>query len=149
MQTELTATAKQLLSTALERKGLKATRQRAHIFAVVKACRTHPTASQVYRRAKQEMPHLSLATVYNSLETLANCGLVRSVQLDRGPTHYCPNLSKHAHFHCKRTGQLYDIKLPEALLGELKALLPNDFQIDSLDIAFHGNSPSESAVNST
>jgi Fur family peroxide stress response transcriptional regulator len=58
------------------------------------------------------LPTISLATVYNCLEALVQCNLIRQVNFDRGPTRYCPNLHPHAHFHDEVTGSTYDIDLP-------------------------------------
>jgi Fur family peroxide stress response transcriptional regulator len=84
------------------------------------------------------MPSISLATVYNCLETLVSCGLVRSVNFERGPTRYCPNLHPHAHFHDVETGSTHDIDLPENLLAKVKAILPPGYDADSVEIVFRG-----------
>ena len=49
---------------------------------------------QVFNRVQQKMPTISLATVYNCLETLTQCGLVQQVNLDRGPSRFCPNTER-------------------------------------------------------
>jgi Fe2+ or Zn2+ uptake regulation protein len=74
--------------------------------------RDHPTADEVFARVKAEMPTISLATVYNCLETLVQCRVVRAVNFERGPTRYCPNQKPHAHFHDEQTGSTHDIDLP-------------------------------------
>lgn len=134
----LTPQLKDRLDQALEASGLRSTRQREQIFGVLMARRDHPTADEIYARAKTDMPTISLATVYNCLETLVECGLVRQVNFDREPTRFCPNLSEHAHFHCKATGQVYDIHLPPELLMQLKGILPDGFQAETLEINFRG-----------
>ena len=92
---------------------LRLTRQRRVVYEVVVAQRDHPTSQDVYNRAKEVMPGISLATVYNCLEALTQVGLVRQVNLDRAPTRYCPNLEDHAHFHCDACGAVRDVALPE------------------------------------
>jgi Fur family peroxide stress response transcriptional regulator len=104
--------------------------------------RDHPTADEVYVRAKSDRSNISLATVYNCLETLVNCGLVRAVNYEREPTRYCPNLAQHAHFQDKKTGRVYDIDLPKDVMDELKEVLPRGYEADSIEIYFHGQSPS-------
>ncbi len=134
----LTDEAKALLDEAIARAGLRSTRQREHVFAVLLAKKDHPNADEVYMRAKQGMPSISLATVYNSLEALVACGLVRQVQRERGSNCYCPNLAEHAHFHCHKSGRVYDIALPLALHDELKNVLPIGYSVDSIEISFKG-----------
>ena len=54
---------KELLNNALELSGQRATKQREHIYALLLQKRNHPTAEEVYVRAKEDMPTISLATV--------------------------------------------------------------------------------------
>ncbi|KAF0093118.1 MAG: Fur family transcriptional regulator peroxide stress response regulator [Puniceicoccaceae bacterium 5H] len=131
--------AKEALDEALARQGLRSTRQREHVFSVLLHRRDHPTADEVYARAKEEMPSISLATVYNCLETLVTCGLVRAVNYEREPTRYCPNLHEHAHFQDKGSGRVYDIDLPPDVMAHLKRILPNGFEADNVEIYFHGS----------
>lgn len=100
--------------------------------------RDHPTADEVYARARARMPSISLATVYNCLETLVGCGLVRAVNIEREPTRFCPNLSEHAHFVDRRTGTVYDIDLPPHTLRVLRELLPDGFEAEEVEISFRG-----------
>jgi Fur family peroxide stress response transcriptional regulator len=132
------APAKEALERALSRQGLRSTRQREHVFGILLLKRDHPTADEVYARCKESMPSISLATVYNCLETLVNCGLVRAVNYEREPTRFCPNLSEHAHFQDKSTGRVYDIDLPHDLMEQLKGVLPSDYEADSIELYFHG-----------
>ena len=104
------------LSQKLADSGLRNTPQREVVYSVLVGKRDHPTADEVFARVKSEMPTISLATVYNCLEALVQCNLVRQVNFERGPTRYCPNLHPHAHFHDEATGSTYDIDLPPALL---------------------------------
>ena len=50
-----------------------------------------------------------MATVYNCLDALVQCGLVRHVNLDRSATRYCPNMKEHCHFYCDECGGIYDV----------------------------------------
>lgn len=135
----LSEKAKQRLHKALEANGLRSTRQREHVLAVLLDKRDHPTAEEVYERAKGSMAGISLATVYNCLETLTGCGLVRVVNFERGSNRYCPNLAQHAHFHCKDTGRVYDVDLPVGLLEQVKQVLPEEFVADNVEVAFQGH----------
>jgi len=54
----------------------------------------HPTAEEVFIRAKREMPDISMATVYNCLDALVECGLARQVTLERAPRGSGPNMPR-------------------------------------------------------
>jgi Fur family transcriptional regulator, peroxide stress response regulator len=129
---------KELLDNALEISGQRATKQREHIFALLLEKRDHPTADEVYARARADMPTISLATVYNCLETLVETKLIRQVNFEREPTRYCPNLTQHAHFYCRESGEIVDIELSDQLVDELMKVLPKGFSAQHIDIAYDG-----------
>ena len=126
------------LDQALEHSGLRPTKQRNHVFSVILEKRDHPTADEIHARARTGMPTISLATVYNCLETLVESNLIRQVNFEREPTRYCPNLIQHAHFHCKKSGAIVDIELPNKLLNQLKSALPKDLVAQHIDITYSG-----------
>ena len=132
------------LAQRLQDSGLRATPQREVIYSVLLKKRDHPTAEDVFARAKPEMPMISLATVYNCLETLVQCDLVRAVNFERGPTRYCPNLRPHAHFHDEATGATHDIDLPPGLIDQVMSVLPAGFDATTVEIIFRGKAPAKS-----
>jgi Fur family peroxide stress response transcriptional regulator len=133
-----TSFASDALSQRLADSGLRATPQREVVYSILLTKRDHPTADEVFARVKSELPTISLATVYNCLETLVQCDLVRAVNFERGPTRYCPNLQPHAHFHDEQSGRTHDIDMPPELLAKLTALLPAGFNAKSIEITFRG-----------
>ena len=113
---------KELLNSALELSGQRATKQREHIYALLLQKRNHPTAEEVY----------------NCLETLAETKLIRQVNFEREPTRYCPNLTKHAHFYCRESGEIVDVDLSDELLDELMKVLPAGFTAKHIEISYDG-----------
>ena len=81
---------------------LRFTRQRRVVYDALLGATDHPSAADVFLRAKSALPSISLATVYNCLETLAEHGLVRQVNLDRGASRFCANTRHHGHFFAWR-----------------------------------------------
>jgi Fur family peroxide stress response transcriptional regulator len=81
-----------------------------------------------------------MATVYNCLAALVECGLVRLVTLDRGATRYCPNMKDHYHFYCDDCGGVYDVALP-AKVVKSEVQIPKGFKVDHYEIAIHGACP--------
>lgn len=130
------------LAQKLADSGLRSTSQREVVYSSLLTRRDHPTAEEVFSRVKVELPTISLATVYNCLETLVQCNLIRQVNHERGPTRYCPNLRPHAHFYDEQTGATYDVDLPTPILDELKALLPPGLNAAAVEITFRGKSQS-------
>ena len=139
LMSNLTTETKKMLETALTGHGLRATRQREQVFAVILEQRDHPSADDVYARVKDSMPTISLATVYNCLESLVACGLIRQVNFERESTRFCPNLSDHAHFFDTRSNKVYDINLPVTMIDELRKLLPEGLEAETVEVSFRGN----------
>ena len=133
------------LAQRLADSGLRSTPQREVVYHVLINKRDHPTADEVFARVKSELPTISLATVYNCLETLVQCDLVRAVNFERGPTRYCPNLRPHAHFHDDQTGKTHDIDLPPDLLEKVSAVLPRGYDAKSVEIIFRGKAAAAAA----
>ena len=127
------------LAKRLTDSGLRPTPQREVVFKVILEKRDHPTADEIFARVKARRPGISLATVYNCLETLVSCGLVRQVNLERAPTRYCPNLHQHAHFHDETSGAIHDIDLPAEFIGRLREILPAGFDASSIELTFRGS----------
>ena len=125
------------LNARLANGGFRFTPQRQQVYKVLLHKRDHPTAEEVFIRAKHDMPEISMATVYNCLDALVKCGLVRQVTLDRGATHFCPNMTEHCHFYCDTCEGVFDIELP----AKTGLPLPKGFRAERFDIAIHGRCP--------
>lgn len=121
------------------------TKQRREVFEVLREQRDHPTATEVFIRAKERVPGISLATVYNCLETLTQSGLVVQVNLDRGPSRYCPNLNEHGHFHCESCGAITDVEFDHHT-GSALALPPGSI-VNRMEISLRGLCPGCAAAS--
>ena len=100
--------------------------------------RDHPTAEDVFIRAKKATPDISIATVYNCLTALVKCGLVKQVALERGAARFCPNMKEHCHFYCDSCNTVFDIELDNGA----GIPLPKGFHAEHYDVAIHGRCPS-------
>ena len=128
------------LQERLEKGGLRVTPQREHVYQVLLDKRNHPTAEEVFIRAKKGMPEISMATVYNCLDALVSCGLVRQVNHDRDATRFCSNMQPHHHFYCDECGGAYDIdREPDAPQPEVE--MPTGFRANRYEITIRGLCP--------
>jgi len=133
---------------ALLGHGLRTTRQREVVYKIIADAHDHPTADEIYMRCRQEIPSISLATVYNCLETLQECELIRQVNFERESTRYEPRHTPHAHFYCDESGKVVDVPLSESFLQQLKSLLPEGFDAQSIEINFRGKAPEKAHIAS-
>lgn len=122
-------------------RGLRMTDQRRAVYDALMIQRDHPTAVEVFMRVKTKMPTISLATVYNCLETLTDCGLVKAVNHDREPSRYCPNLAEHAHLFCEGCGGVMDIPLRSRRRPHDIWELPENVAILQHEVSFRGLCP--------
>ena len=125
----------------LARGGYRLTRQRRVVMEALMATESHPTASEVFMTARQNMPTISQATVYNSLETLVGCHVVKQVNMDREPTRYCANTCEHAHYVCTDCGQVVDVPLSDPVKFIEAWKLPEGAQITSQEVVLRGHCP--------
>ncbi len=120
--------------------GYRLTPQRRQVYSILLNQRDHPTANEVFLRAKQVMPDISMATVYNCLDALVECGLVRQVNLDRSATRFCPNMDPHCHFFCEKCGHIFDIDFdPQSMRTEVS--IPAGFEVTHFGLALRGKCP--------
>ena len=142
-----TTTTTDSLTQRLAGSGLRTTPQREIVYQVLLERRDHPTADELFVRVKARMPTISLATVYNCLEALVQCDLVKQVNFEREPTRYCSNLTEHAHFIDTATGQIIDIAMPQEYVARLKEALPAGFTMDDVELNFHGSAAPSALKN--
>ena len=107
----------------LHAAGLRVTRQREVVYAALFACRSHPTAEELFRMVREQDGEVSLATIYNTLDALAAAGLSRRIPhaSGSGPCRYDADISPHAHVTMP-DGQAID--LPPDLSERVLAHLP-------------------------
>ncbi len=117
------------------------TEQRRAVYETLMGERDHPTAVEVFMRVKRKVPSISLATVYNCLDTLSGCGLVKTVAHEREPSRFCPNLEEHAHFFCQTCGSVTDLPLRARKRPEEVWILPDNLSIEEHEISFRGVCP--------
>jgi Fe2+ or Zn2+ uptake regulation protein len=120
---------------------LRMTPQRRQVLDVLQESCDHPTAIEVFMRAKERMPGISLATVYNCLETLTDHGMIRQVNLERASSRYCANLQEHVHFHCENCGLVIDAPPLEIIDAKKLWGLPDGVTLTGMDVAIRGRCP--------
>lgn len=85
------------LTDRLREHGLRRTPQRELILAAVDRL-GHATPDEVLAEVRTRSEAINISTVYRTLETLEELGLVRHAHLsDRAPTYH--SVSEHEHFH--------------------------------------------------
>ncbi|MAS95955.1 MAG: hypothetical protein CMO55_22345 [Verrucomicrobiales bacterium] len=126
-------------ATCEEFGGIRMTKQRQVVYDVLSELGiNHPTASEVFVSAKEKMPSISLATVYNCLESLTQAGAIKQVNIDREASRYCPNLQPHAHFYCEQCETVFDIGLQNGAEACTGWALPDGCEVREINVAMKG-----------
>jgi len=124
----------------LREKGLKVTPQRVAIYGLLLNTTAHPTAEDLWEEVKKEHAAVSFNTVYTTLSTLAQAGLVQRLQLGAA-AHYDAKVAPHVHLHCRQCGQVDDYDTDFGLnlvtVGS-RAKRDKGFLAERLDLAVHG-----------
>lgn len=97
------------LREALAENGQRFTEQRASVYRYLCGVESHPTADDVFTAVRGEIPDISLATVYKSLETLVCCGLAAKLTYGDGSARYDARLDPHHHARCLECGGVVDV----------------------------------------
>lgn len=95
------------------RGGLAVTPQRLAIIRALLESGEHPRADTIYAEVRKLHPHISLATVHRTLETLCEVGEARKVTMLHDSARYDGNLTPHHHVVCVKCRRIRDIEIPE------------------------------------
>ena len=119
------------------------TLQRKAVLEVIQELdHQHPTAAQVFEHARTSHPRLSLATVYRSLDALADQGEIAALRVEN-VTRYCVGQSRHHHIVCRKCSAVQDVcteVFPEAALKHLEEC--SGFRVEDTPMLFSGLCPS-------
>lgn len=126
----------------LSAHGVKPTAQRVVIAEYILQTEAHPSADEVLQAVSERLPVLSRATVYNTLHTLVEAGVIQEVVTDAGCVRYDANTRDHHHFVDVKSGRIFDI--PKEHVPELQEQLGTKFKIHGYKVVFYGELLDES-----
>ncbi len=126
---------------ANETQGLGLTKQREVVLHVIRTGHEHLTANEVFASAKQVLPSISFATVYNSLRYLKEAGHIAEISFGNGASRFDRMTHRHDHAICTACGKLVDIEMehPEELVQ--KAASYSNFKPETLEFTLRGLCP--------
>ena len=117
--------------------GLQATVQRIAICKYVLCEANHPSADQVKEWADKNLGKISQATVYNTLNSLVEAGLIREFRFSHSEkVFYDCTVEDHFHFVDEKTEQIYDIDPKDV---ELKINIPKKFKVKDIKLVLKGS----------
>ncbi|HVP55434.1 MAG TPA: Fur family transcriptional regulator [Candidatus Eisenbacteria bacterium] len=117
---------------------LAATHQRQKIYQTLVSRPGHYSPEEIYVRVKQDLPQISLATVYKNLKTFVQAGMLRDVSHHQGPWRVDANTAPHHHLVCTRCHSITDIGLDRLEPVKLRGRLPAGFRIEKFSVEIEG-----------
>ena len=122
----------------LRREGLKITPQRIAILTYLDGNRNHPSVEEIHREVSRSFPTISLATVYNTLETLEEIREVQAVNIDPSRKRYDPETRPHHHIICDRCRTIRDVFVDYAPTLPIPSEVSQEFKIEHATVSFRG-----------
>ena len=135
----------------LRSRGLRLTPQRVAVVRELAQDESHPTAQELFDRLRANLPTMSFATVYNTLDALRRADLCWALALSPGSGRFDPNVSPHDHLVCDRCGSVRDLMaadtraLPRPTRASARSRLATvapDFELRAVEQVFRGLCPS-------
>lgn len=125
------------------------TNQRKIILDIIRAACYHPTAEQIYKLTKKQLPKVSIGTVYRNLDVLAGLGIIKRIDIPGEPARYDCDLTNKAYFVCRDNGAIYDLYVDKKQLMKLISHNGVINKVDGFNIIIFGtssNKPNERAL---
>ena len=126
------------LSKILIEKNIKPSYQRIKILQYINENINHPTVDTIFNSLIKEIPTLSKATVYNTLELFKSTNLAKVITIEDNETRYDSKVHSHGHFKCESCGIIYDF---EADIDNLAVNSLEFFKINDKNVYFKGICP--------
>lgn len=123
---------------SLREHGERVTEARRAVIRALAEDSDHPTAEQVVAEVVARSPGVHRATVYRTLDTLSEIGIVTHIHVGHGATSYQLTDTVHLHAQCRVCGVVVDV--PADVLDEVGTRLDAaaGFALDASHVALSG-----------
>jgi len=126
------------LSELLRERGLRATSQRVVMHRLLRERDRHVTAEELLSEASEQLPGVSLPTVYATLELFEHLGIVRRVNGGGGTLLWDTRAEAHGHMICRHCGRIEDMEIPVDLERARRVAARAGFEPDRTEVVVSG-----------
>lgn len=126
------------LSDALRASGQRVTLPRLYVHRHVRRSPQHVTAEQVHSELASELPSLSPATIYSTLDVLESLGFVRRISTPGGSTVFDSRTDRHHHAFCRSCGQISDVEADNGTTAARRAAKAAGFHVEHAEVQLMG-----------
>ena len=134
------------IAEILKEKGLKVTPQRLAVYSVLAGTKSHPSAEDIHKTLIADNPSISLATVYKTLDSFKNAGLIKELNFCFEHSNYDADTSNHQHIVCVKCHRVFDVSVKPDYSLRSMAEAESGFEISDEQIVFYGLCPDCSAA---
>lgn len=128
----------EMLKDECKKRGMRVTSQRIMIYReVAKSCE-HPDAETVFESVKKELPNISFDTVYRTLASLEEMGMIFRVDNQLPKARFDADKTPHHHFLCLNCGEVYDVFLEDKEKLKIPANASEFGDIKDLNLQIRG-----------
>jgi Fur family peroxide stress response transcriptional regulator len=122
----------------IRRSGLRATLQRTALLKIILNSKRHPTAEMLMKKIKEQGLHLSMGTIYNTLECFEKHHLIIRVHDENDVMRYDGNTDFHIHLvDHNHISDLFDRELEDLIRKKLADKLPQDMQSARIEVTLY------------
>ena len=126
------------LALLFREKNLKLTPQRYAIYKYLLSTKSHPSAEMIFEKITVDYPTMSLATVYKTVKTLSEIGLIQELNVGEDNFRFDANVSNHPHIVCLSCGKVDDIENVDFNFLNKEAEEHTDYIIKHHQLYFYG-----------
>jgi len=125
---------KDTIITRLREMGLKITAQRLVVITALASDKSHPSAIDIYRKAREKVPSISLSTVYHFLGLLKRHRLIKELEFEGMDNRYEADTTNHLNLICTKCGKIEDfavyLPVPTEIVQEHTGFKAHDMRIE-------------------
>ncbi|MCP4446744.1 MAG: transcriptional repressor [Myxococcales bacterium] len=117
---------------------IRSTPQQRAILEYLQGSRAHPAADMIYEHVRQDLPKVSMGTIYRNLENLVRDGHITKLDMPGAQKRYDGDLRAHHHVRCDLCGTIADLFATEPTQLAKTAESETGFTIHGCQILFSG-----------
>ena len=129
------------ITVLLRDSGFKVTPQRLAVYKALHESKEHPTAEKLFGELQPAYPTMSLATVYKTIEILAQLNLIKILNTGEDSFRYDADTREHAHIKCVKCQDMGDVM--DLDIGSLINAVENKtgYEVNTQQLYFYGVCP--------
>lgn len=114
------------------------TPQRLAIYQILRNAQNHPSAEEVFKQVKTEFPDMSIDTVYRTLATFSEIGVIRVVEGYGQVKRYDPDMGSHHHFRCMRCDRIIDFHEKSFDKLKIPSIIKDRYSVFGIKVILEG-----------